>query len=669
MPPGPLRRPRLPASCWPLAVVLLLLVPGAPRLAAEEGVLTSRPGARVLPLPRAEGVFHFAVFGDRTGGPPEGLEVLRQAVRDTNLLDPDLVLTVGDLVQGYNAEPAWRAQMEEYRAVMAGLRMPWFPVAGNHDIYWRGAGPAPAGHHEAGYEQHFGPLWYAFRHKNAGFVVLYSDEGDRARNQKGWDDARVNRFSDEQLAWLAATLPTLRDLDHVFVFLHHPRWLADTYPGSNWDAVHALLAAAGNVSAVFAGHIHRQRYDGERDGIAYHTLATTGGATPMDAPGSTFVHHLNVVTVRRGTVAVASLPVGRLLDPRAMTPARWRDIDRLRALVPAFDAALDLDAQGLGRGRLRVTLENPCDRPVEVALTPRTGRDGAWWFTPDHAHLALAPGATGTVELAWQRTPPSTGPGDDVPFLALEADYLALEPDGAGARVRLPERRVPLPLALPAEPAGPVAPEDERALRLAEAGACLEVTAGALPLPDGPFTLEGWLRADAYDGRRGFLCKTESSEYGLFVSEGAPSFSVHLAGRYATAAHEAPLLSAGVWHHLAGVFDGAEVRLYLDGRLVARAPGRGPRTTNLLPLLVGADPDKGGGAVSGLAGSIDEVRLSTGARYTGETFVPARRHAPDGDTFLLLHLDRAFGPLTPDAGPGRRHALARGRVAYEPAAR
>ncbi|MEZ6164979.1 MAG: hypothetical protein R3B67_11140 [Phycisphaerales bacterium] len=37
-----------------------------------------------------------------------------------------------------------------------------------------------------------------------------------------------------------------------------------------------MLVEAGNVAAVFAGHIHYMRYDGKRDGIEYVSL-TTGG--------------------------------------------------------------------------------------------------------------------------------------------------------------------------------------------------------------------------------------------------------------------------------------------------------------------------------------------------------------------------------------------------------
>ena len=74
-------------------------------------------------------------------------------------------------------------------------------------------------------------------------------------------------FSPAQLAWLESALKETAKLKHTFVFLHHPRWVAETYPGAKWDQVHSLLKTSGNVRAVFAGHVHRLRFDGDRDGI------------------------------------------------------------------------------------------------------------------------------------------------------------------------------------------------------------------------------------------------------------------------------------------------------------------------------------------------------------------------------------------------------------------
>ena len=76
----------------------------------EDGrLVTNRVGARELALPDEDaGAFTFAVFGDRTGGPAEGVQVLAQAVDETNLLGPDLVMTVGDADRLSGSSPRCR---------------------------------------------------------------------------------------------------------------------------------------------------------------------------------------------------------------------------------------------------------------------------------------------------------------------------------------------------------------------------------------------------------------------------------------------------------------------------------------------------------------------------------------------------------------------------------
>ena len=190
---------------------------------------TTRQSPIVLPLPDEQDAFFFVVFGDRTTGPPEGIQVLARAVDEVNLLAPDFVINVGDMVQGYNETPEWLAQMREYKAAMGKLACPWFPVVGNHDVYWRGKGARPRNEHDLEYETHFGPLWYAFRHKQSWFVALDSDEGDPATGKKEFDEPACQTMSPEQFAWLEGTLAKAKGADNVFVFLHHPRWLKNNY--------------------------------------------------------------------------------------------------------------------------------------------------------------------------------------------------------------------------------------------------------------------------------------------------------------------------------------------------------------------------------------------------------------------------------------------------------
>jgi hypothetical protein len=117
---------------------------------------------------------------------------------------------------------------------------------------------------------------------------------------------------------------------------------------------------------------------------------------------------------------------------------------------------------------------------------------------------------------------------------------------------------------------------------------------------------------------------------------------------------------------VAGVFDGKELRLYVDGAIAAKAAGSGVRKRNQLPLFVGADPDGSGKPVDPFSGRIDEVRISSVARYVGDAFTPAVRHAPDVDTLLLLHLDGIIRGFVPDHSPRAAHAKLQGGAKLAP---
>ena len=181
-----------------------------------------------------------------------------------------------------------------------------------------------------------------------------------------------------------------------------------------------------------------------------------------------------------------------------------------------------------------------------------------------------------------------------------------------------------------------------------------------MELPDGPFTLECWFNARAFSPRTGLLTKTESSEYGIFVGNGIPQFFVFLGNRYVEVVASEHVLEPGKWYHVAGVFDGRESRLYLNGKLVASTTRSGKRRTNDLPLMVGADVNGQGRGVAHFDGLIDAVRLSTVARYDGDRFRPTRRHRVDDDTLLLLDMDEIYGPWTYDRSGRAAHPLVKG---------
>ena len=639
---------------------------------ARGELFTTRANPMALPMPNDEAAFQFVIYGDRTGGNPSGLKYLRQAVEDTNLLDPDFVITVGDMIQGYNRPVDWMPQMKEFKAIMGDLNMNWMPVAGNHDIYWDFRDLArPKTHHESNYEKHFGPLWYSFVHKEQGFIALYSDEGNAMTGEKGFRESRLQNMSKEQIEFLKQALAKMKDCNQIFVFLHHPRWLGGNYEGCNWADVHRLLADAGNVAGVFAGHIHHMTYKGPVDGIEYYTLATTGGHLAMESPQLGHLHHYNVVTVRDDQFTVATYPVGTVIDPKAFKAEFLQDVELVRQMLPErAGQKLGIDLQGRVSTNYSIRIPNPGTKPIEVTVSPKLR--GGWKALPDHQHVIVPPGKTEGMQFHFYRGG-STGTErwDEYinPTLAMSVEYLH-----ESARIRLPERLFDAQVSISEKLVDAFDSASNNCLQLRGiqtervrrplrkfVNDSVRIDSRDVQLPQGPFTLEAWVRPTDLEKSRAVVAKTQSSEFALFLHDGRPQFDVHLDGKYMSPQSEKKL-EKNEWTHLAGVFDGKQVSLFVNGKLVQKLEASGTRTVNQLPLFIGADPDGSGNPSREFAGQLDEVRLSTVVRYVSE-FEPSTRFERDADTLLLLHLDKAVGPFLRDDSKNGATALRLGQAA------
>ena len=78
--------------------------------------------------------FQFAIIGDRTGG-ANVQHTFKLAMGQLNLLQPEFVINVGDLIEGYTRDQtALHAQWDEAESMVSTLEMPFFYTRGNHDV-------------------------------------------------------------------------------------------------------------------------------------------------------------------------------------------------------------------------------------------------------------------------------------------------------------------------------------------------------------------------------------------------------------------------------------------------------------------------------------------------------------------------------------------------------
>jgi hypothetical protein len=242
--------------------------------------------------------FQFAVVADRTGGHRE--KVFSQAVAQVNLLQPQFVMSVGDLIEGYTTkEERLKEEWDEFDGYVKRLEMPFFYVVGNHDM--------PNKTQMAKWGERYGKRYYHFTYKNTLFMCLNSET----------PPDNISAIDPEQQAWIAKTLEANKDVRWTFVFLHKPIWTAKDLEKNGWAAVEKSLA--GRKYTVFCGHVHRYQLF-ERNGNQYYQLATTGGGSRMRGQDYGEFDHVAWVTMKKNTPIIANVLLEGILPSDLKTP-------------------------------------------------------------------------------------------------------------------------------------------------------------------------------------------------------------------------------------------------------------------------------------------------------------------------------------------------------------
>lgn len=160
---------------------------------------------------------------------------------------------------------------------------------------------------------------------------------------------------------------------------------------------------------------------------------------------------------------------------------------------------------------------------------------------------------------------------------------------------------------------------------VADGAAILSSPGDALRVPDrsaprlrGKLSVAAWVSASAgvqpigasAAAARHIVTQGGAGGYDLAVEGDRYRFTIQTGPAGAAPLTVSAVAPPGGWVHVAGVFDGAAARLYLNGRLAAatEAPAGAERLTSGGPLLIGAQP-----AWAAAPWLIDDVRLYAGA--------------------------------------------------------
>ena len=267
-----------------------------PYFKVSKGTTSKNPWSHLDFYNQAEN-FQFAIVTDRTGGERPG--IFSVGIEKLNLMKPEFVMSVGDLIEGYTEDvEQLNREWDEFIGFIDQLEAPFFYVPGNHDITNEVM--------EEIWNERFGRTYYHFLYNDVLFLALNSEEAIQGAGGGG--------IEDEQYEYIKKVLEMHPDVRWTMVFTHQPMWIYEN-PRRWWD-VEALLADRNHT--VFAGHYHNY-VKRERNNANYYTLATTGGGSQMRGPLFGEFDHIVWVTMTDNGPVVANLLLDGILDDEIRT--------------------------------------------------------------------------------------------------------------------------------------------------------------------------------------------------------------------------------------------------------------------------------------------------------------------------------------------------------------
>jgi len=283
-----------------------------------------------------EGKFTFAVFSDLTGGERAG--VFDVAIEQLRLLRPELIVNVGDLIEGGDlGHEQLHLQWDAFDQRTQRARAPVFHAGGNHDLTGIDLRQI--------WDQRFGSKYYYFIYKNVLFLVLDTEDNPpdfqryiheirlqaiEVADSEGWaafavteygrlEERKSGRVSAEQTAYFQRVIEQHPEVRWTFVLMHKPAW--ERPAEENFSIIESALS--GRPYTVFHGHVHAYQYE-QRHGRDYIRLGTTGGSHTPGKPMA--IDHVSLVTVSEEGVDIANLRMSGIFDKTGKVPLNGDEI-------------------------------------------------------------------------------------------------------------------------------------------------------------------------------------------------------------------------------------------------------------------------------------------------------------------------------------------------------
>lgn len=186
-------------------------------------ILFASCNQQTAPKEKAQNEFTFAFLTDiHVQREKDAISGFRKAITKVNELNPDFVITGGDLVMDALGQTYERTDSlyRIYTTMMTEFRMPVYNTMGNHEIYgWYVLKDGDTNHPEYGkkmFESRIGPRYQ--RIDRYGWIIFILDSVVKDSTGDGYEGG----VDAEQIAWLREQLASIGTKTPIIISLHIP---------------------------------------------------------------------------------------------------------------------------------------------------------------------------------------------------------------------------------------------------------------------------------------------------------------------------------------------------------------------------------------------------------------------------------------------------------------
>ena len=247
---------------------------------------------------KSPGQFTFAYLTDIHLQPElNAVEGFRMAIDTINKINPDFVLTGGDLIMDALNQTYGRSDSlyNLYNQLSEEFNMPVYNTVGNHEIFgWHSDKDEIQDNPEFGkkmYENRIGNRYYSFDHKGWHFIVLDA-------MARGKDGRYIGKVDDKQVGWLKQDLRNIDKETPIAVSVHIPFITSQTQLNQGSLAANSestvisnardllLIFRDYNLKLVLQGHLHFLEDLHVENQVHFITGGAVSGYWLANSPGS-----------------------------------------------------------------------------------------------------------------------------------------------------------------------------------------------------------------------------------------------------------------------------------------------------------------------------------------------------------------------------------------------